>query len=83
MKIKVIFWYCDCYGPNCIKLSIEKNPYIDGKYVVGIDPINENKLFVSFGVLIPNKNDEYIFKNLTIKLNFRNFILELRLFLEV
>lgn len=38
------WWYCDCYGPDCIKLTIEKNPDIDcpfvnGHYAIGIDPI--------------------------------------------
>ena len=35
------WWYCDCYGPDCIKLTVEKNPDIDRHYVVGFDPIKD------------------------------------------
>ena len=40
------FWYCDCYGPNCMKLSIEKNPEFDN-----IPPEFKNdKTLISYGI---------------------------------
>lgn len=46
------FWYCDCYGPDCMKLSVEKNLDFGG-YIIGIDPIVDNsESNISFSTIV-------------------------------
>ena len=43
------WWYCDCYGPNCMKLTIEKDPTIDTLRIDAKPNVEENKNLITIG----------------------------------